>query len=678
MKRKLFVALTVVGALAFTLAMKQAVDNQKPIDPGNFNDKVRAQDDFFEYVNGSWIRNNPIPATEVNWGNFSVLNEKSLSALRSICEEAAKSTNPAGSNAQMIGDFFAAGMDSVSIEKMKFGSLAPELKMINDLKDKKGVTRLLAQLHRQQVSPAFGLYVMADMKNSNVNAVYVFPSGMGLPEKSYYLGADMAALREKYREHVKNMFILMGDDAAVAQKNADAVLKIETALADSSLSAVEQRDQERQYNKMTIAALGTLCPSVDWKNYCQQLGAPAFGELIVSNPAYMKQVNHLMITESLDAWKAYYRWHLVHSVAPKMHEAVTAENFNFYGMVLTGAKKQQPRWKRVLSATEGALGEALGQEYVKKNFSAESKKRVNIMVDNLIEAYKVRIKSRTWMSEETKTAALAKLDRIIRKLGYPDKWRDYKGLQVDRKSYVRNYFRSNQFDVAWNLGKLSKPVDKEEWGMSPSTVNAYYNPSYNEIVFPAAIMQPPFFNPDADDAVNYGAMGAVIGHELTHGFDDQGAMFDAEGNMKNWWTQADMKNFSERTKMLSNQFSVYVAIDSLNLHVNGDLTLGENIADLGGLTIAYYAYKRSLEGKPAPAKIDGFSGEQRFFISWAQGWRNSQRPNALINMVKTNPHSPAKFRVLGPLSNMPEFYTAFEVKEGDKMYRKQEERIEIW
>jgi putative endopeptidase len=520
--------------------------------------------------------------------------------------------------------------------------------------------------------------VMADMKDSKVNMPYLFQGGTGLPERDYYFADDLKAFREGYKTHLHNMFVLMGDDEATAQKNADMVFDFEKKLADSSMTAVEMRDQEKQYNKMTIPEVKKLAPDFAWPVYFKALGAPEMKEIIVAQPSFMRQFNHMITSEPIAAWKAYLRWHLVHLCAGKLYKPVADENFHFYGTVLSGAQKQQPRWKRVLSTTDGALGEALGQLYVEKNFSQESKNRVNVMVDNLMAAYTERINTRDWMSDPTKKAALAKLGTILRKLGFPDKWRDYSGLTINRKSYVMNFLHSNAFDVTYNLNKLNKPVDRMEWGMTPATINAYYNPSNNEIVFPAAIMQPPFFDPKADDAVNYGAMGAIIGHELTHGFDDQGSMFDSEGNMKNWWSEQDTKNFEEKTGKLVNQFNSFVAIDSLNLHVNGELTLGENIADLGGLTIAYYAYKHSLIGKPVPEKIDGFTGEQRFFMSWAQGWRNSQRPNALINQVKTNPHSPAKFRVLGPLSNMQEFFDAWNVKPTDKMYRAPEDRVLIW
>jgi putative endopeptidase len=681
MKLKLFVLLPVaaVGLLtAFSYADKASSTPNDAIDIANFDQSVRPQDDFYQYVNGTWLKNNPIPATENSWGNFNVLAEKSRKNLKAICEESAAAANAPGSNGQKIGDFYASGMDSAAIEKEKFSPIQSYLDEINAVKKPADLTKVIADLHNVQIGAGFGTYVMADMKDSKTNILYFFQGGTGLPEKEYYFSKDMKSYQDEYVKHIHNMFVLLGDNEATATKNADAVFKFECLLADSSMGAVELRDQEKQYNKMPAKDLGKLTPGFDWDLYFKTLGAPKLNEVIVSQPAFMRQFGKMMKDQPINTWKAYLRWQLVHGCAPKLHAAVSDENFNFYGKMIGGALQQQARWKRVLASTEGALGEALGQLYVQKHFSQEAKDRVNVMVDNLMAAYKERIQTRDWMSDSTKKAALAKLSTILRKLGFPDKWRDYSGLKITRESYCQNYLASNRFDVAYNLQKLNKPVDRMEWGMTPATVNAYYNPSNNEIVFPAAIMQPPFFDPNADDAVNYGAMGAVIGHELTHGFDDQGSMFDPEGNMVNWWSEKDHENFKKRTDRLVAQFNDFVVIDSMNLHVNGELTLGENIADLGGLTIAFHAYKHSLEGKPVPAKINGFTGEQRFFISWAQGWRNMQRPKALINQVKTNPHSPAKFRVLGPLSNITEFYEAFGVKEGDKMYRKPEDRIQIW
>lgn len=661
-------------SLAMTLALIE-----KPIDKLNFNDAVRPQDDFYEYVNGTWLKNNPIPATESSWSNFNALDEKSRKAQREICENAAaNNTAKEGTNEQKIGAFYASGMDTLAIEAEKFNPLKAQLDMIDGIKSKADYTTTIARLHQIQVGVPFGVYVMADLKNSVMNAFYLGQSGMGLPEKDFYLGDAMESYRTAYRDHVMQMFLLLGDKKEVADQNSKYVLEMETELAAGSMSAVEQRDAEKQYNVKNYDGLKELAPNMDWPTYFNLMGLGRVEQYIVTQPEFMVATSKMMDSKPVEAWKAYFRWHLIHSFAGYLHKPVVDENFRFYGTFMSGAKKQQPRWKRVLRATDGALGEAIGQEYVKKHFSEESKKRVNEMVNNLIAAYEERINQLPWMGAETKKAAKQKLAMITRKLGFPDKWRDYSGLSVNRTSYLGNILASNRFDMEYMLGKANEKVDKSEWGMTPATVNAYYNPTNNEIVFPAAIMQPPFFNADADDAVNYGAMGAVIGHELTHGFDDEGSHFDGEGNLVEWWQETDRKQFNERTAKLVNQFNNFVAVDSLKLTVNGELTLGENIADLGGLTIAYYAFKRSLKNKKDVKKIDGFTPEQRFFISWAQGWRNNMRTGALINMVKTNPHAPAKFRVIGPLSNMKEFYEAFGVKESDKMYRKPEERVEIW
>jgi putative endopeptidase len=675
---KVIISLALVGFVGF--AMKEAILGVG-IDPKDINSKYRAQDDFYGYVNSIWIGRNPIPASENSWGNFNDLQDKSQKALQAIClDMAAKKNAVAGSNEQLIGDFFAAGMDTNAIDKYKFTVVAEEFKMIEKLETKKGIAELLAKLHLMQVNAGFGFYVMSDLKNSNENAVYVGQSGMGLPEREYYLSDEMREIKTQYVEHIMSMFVLSGEDKNAALRHADMAFAIEKQLADSSLSAVEQRDIERVYNKMSIGELQSRTALFSWEIYLQNLGMTNVNEVIVDNPKFFERFNSLIASDAitLEDWKAYFKWRFINLIAGKMHKEVADENFRFWGTVMNGTKTQQPRWKRVMSVTEGALGDALGQIYVQRHFSESAKKRVNEMVDNLTAAYEQRIKTRDWMGESTKTQAIAKLHKIMRKLAFPDTWRSYKGLSVSRESYVRNFLNSNKFDVAWILGKFGKPVDKTEWGMTPATINAYYNPTYNEIVFPAAIMQPPFFDEKADDAVNYGAMGAVIGHELTHGFDDQGSLFDGDGNMTNWWTDTDRSNFEAKTKMLVDQFNSFVAIDSINLHVNGELTLGENIADLGGLTISYYAFQMAQKKNPQPKQIDGFTPNQRFFISWAQAWRNSQRPKSLMNMVKTNPHSPARFRVIGPLSNMKEFYEAFNVKEGDKMWRKQEERVDIW
>jgi len=442
------------------------------------------------------------------------------------------------------------------------------------------------------------------------------------------------------------------------------------------MGRIELRDPDKQYNKLTKVDFFNKQANLDLNSYIVAAGATApFIDVIVRQPLYFDKLNQVINTVSIADWKTYLRWCTAHQTASFLSAAFVKENFSFYSATLQGAKEMKPRWKRVSATIDGSIGEALGQIFVDKYFDAESKKKVNTMVDNLFTAFKERINTRVWMSDVTKQKALEKLGKIMRKLGYPDKWKDYSTLDIKNDSYVANVLRSNHYEYKRMIDKIGKPVDKTEWGMSPPTVNAYYNPSYNEIVFPAGIMQPPFFNAKADDAANYGVMGAVIGHELTHGFDDQGAKYDADGNLKDWWTAEDMKNFESRTGLVREQFDAYVAIDTL--HVNGQLTLGENIADLGGLTMSYYAYKLSLKGAKSKV-IDGFTGEQRFFIAWAQGWKTLSRDEALKQLIATNPHSPGNFRVLGPLSNMKEFYEAFNVKEGNKMYRPDNKRAEIW
>lgn len=656
-----------------------APDGNKAIDTANFDTDVRPQDDFYTYVNGLWIQNHPVPKTESSWSTFNELSDKSKNAIRTIVETAAANkAAKAGTNTQRIGDFYASGMDSAAVEKAAFTPLAEDFAAIEKMKTTADLWQVMAAQHKIQIGSGFGFAVFSDFKNSSLNVPYITQSGTVLPDKDYYFSKDegMDELRAEYVKHIGAMLSLAGDKGVMAEQNAKAVMNIETMFADSSMTSEAQRNIEIQYNKMTLAEISKQCPSFNWTEYYKSIGANGMKEIIVTQPAFIRQFNAMIGKVSLADWKSYFRWQLVHGVAGKMHKAVVDENFHFFGTVMSGAEVQQPRWKRVLGTTEGALGEALGEEYVKKHFSADAKKRVNDMVTNLFAAYEERIMSRPWMGDDTKKKAIEKLHAINRKLGYPDKWRDYTGLDIKRDSYVKNYLRSNRFDFNWMLGKMNKAVDKSEWGLTPQTINAYYSPTSNEIVFPAAIMQPPFFNPDADDAVNYGSIGAVIGHEITHGFDDQGATFDASGNLVNWWTENDLKNFNARTGMLEAQFNKYSPLEGVS--VNGKLTLGENIADLGGLTMAYYAFKKSLEGKPAPAKIDGFTAEQRFFISWAQGWRNNSKPEALKMMVKTNPHSPSKFRVIGPLSNMTEFYQAFDVKEGDQMYLRPEARAQIW
>ena len=649
------------------------------IDIANIDSTAKPTDDFYQFVNGTWIKNNAIPESESRWGSFNELEKLNKAKLLTILQDAsADKTAKAGSNTQKIGDFFSVAMDSVKLNKDAITPLNDEFAAIENVKTSEDLIKEVAHLHTIGVGAMFGGYIGQDPKISSQYVTQLGQGGISLPDRDYYTNKDERTLgiQKAYKSHLVNMFVLLGDKKDVAEKNAKTVYDIETNFAKSSMTNIEMRDPVKQYNKKSFKLLAEMTPNFNWQTYFEAIGLKAVDTVIVAQPEFFKQFNASLKSVSINDWKTYLRWGLIDGMASKLSDNFVNEHFDFYGKKLLGIPALKPRWKRALEATDGSLGDALGQIFVEKYFTQESKNRVGEMVKNLIAAYRVRIASRDWMSEETKKAANLKLDKVMLKLGYPDKWKDYSALDIKRDSYVQNYMRANVYLFKEMADKLGKPVDRTEWGMTTPTINAYYNPSMNEIVFPAGIMQPVFFNPDADDAVNYGSMGAIIGHELTHGFDDQGAQFDADGNLKNWWTEKDKSNFKMKTDILVSQFNNYIAIDSM--HVRGELTLGENIADLGGLTISYYAFKKSLEGKPAPEKIDGFTAEQRFFLAWAQGWRGNMRAEYLKNMVQTNPHSPGNFRVNGPPSNMQEFYDAFGVKEGDKMYRPKAERAEIW
>ena len=523
----------------------------------------------------------------------------------------------------------------------------------------------------------FHFSVDQDEKQSTRYAIQFGQGGLGLPERDYYLGDsdDSKRIRTAYQEHVAKMLELLGDSPKDAAAGAETVLKIETKLAEASRKPVDLRDREAQYNKMNLKELAELVPSVKWNAYWRAVDVQNPEDCIVGQPEFMKRVNELLSSVPLDQWKTYLRWHLIHSTAPYLSEPLEKENFHFFSEVLRGVKEMQPRWKRATNTIDRQMGEALGQLYVEQYFPPAAKKRMDELVKNLMVAYRERIETRDWMSPETKKEALAKLATVMPKIGYPTKWRDYSKLNIGADSYVQNVLRAEAFETARRVSRLHKPVDRDEWDMTPPTVNAYYNPNLNEIVFPAGILQPPFFDPKVDDAKNYGSIGAVIGHEITHGFDDQGSRSDANGNLRNWWTADDRTHFNAKTDKLVKQYNECNPIE--DLHINGKLTLGENLADLGGITIAYAAYQKSLAGKSAPV-VDGFTGAQRFFMGYAIVWRESIRDAELKMMLRTNPHSPDRFRTLVPISNVQAFYDAFNVKPGDKMYRTSDERVEVW
>lgn len=637
---------------------------------------VSPKNDIYKFANGKWLKTQQIPASDGSWGSFNEINERNLANLKALMLDLAKNDKAiVGTNDQKLRDFYLTAMDSTKAEKDGLTPIKTELTSIDLIKTKTDLFKTTALLNKKGISGMLGFYVYSDFKNSNANTCYLGQTGLGLPDKDFYFEAQYEPIKKEYTEHIERMFICLGQTAIEAKANAQIIMKIETELAKVSQNATEQRDVEKQYNPFILKDLKMITPNVNWDIYFTNIGITTPEILVLNQPNFYKGLNNIINTVTIPEWKVFLKWKLISEAAPYLSSNFVNESFKFNGTVLAGKKQMKARYKRVQGATDEALGEALGKLYVDKYFDSNSKKKVNIMVDNLIAAYRVRINSRDWMSAETKAQGQLKLDKIIKKLGFPDTWIDYTKLSIGKTSYWANVVNGRKFQYGRMLAKIGKPVDRMEWGMTPPTVNAYYNPTSNEIAFPAGIMQVPFFDPNADDAFNYGVMGAIIGHELTHGFDDQGAQFDADGNLKMWWSESDYKNFKDKTKLIIEQFNNYKAIDTL--HVNGELTQGENIADLGGLTMAYYAYKKSLNGQKSPM-MAGFTGEQRFFISWAQGWKSLMRDAYLKQMIATNPHSPGNFRAVGPLSNMPEFYEAFDVKEGDGMFIPVAKRVNIW
>jgi putative endopeptidase len=634
--------------------------------------------DFYHFAAGNWLKNNPVPADKSRWSGFEELQERNWKLIREILESSTADKSAARQAPRReVGDFFASAMDTNRLEKLAFKPIETDLKRIERIKSTKALFELIADFHERGIGSLFNDGVSPDAKNSGFYAFHLSQGGLGLPDRDYYLKDDFAKQREDYRAHIAKMFSLLGENATEAAKDAALVFDIETALAKTSRTRVELRDPNANYNKFKIRDFAATNSASAWPGYFRSAGLEKVPDVIVGQPEFFAALDKMMETRPLADWKTYLRWHLLSSTAPYLHRAAEDENFAFYGTKLRGQLEPEPRWQRAAHVIDGSIGEALGELYVQKYFPPSARVRMNELIDNLRAVFRDRLAKLEWMSDSTRSKALAKFERFTQKIGHPDKFRDYSKVTLQRDDYLGNIQRAAAFETRREIARVGKPVDKAEWHMTPQTVNAYFNPLQNEIVFPAGILQPPFFDASADDAVNYGAIGVVIGHEITHGYDDKGREYDAEGNLNDWWTEKDAKEFDGRAQKVVNQYGSYEALPGLK--VNGKLTLGENIADLGGTSIAYEALQRALAKDPSRRKnIDGFTPEQRFFLSLAQVWRTNWREAELRRRITVDPHSPGQFRAIGPHVNLSEFYDAFGIKESAPMWREPELRAKIW
>jgi putative endopeptidase len=638
----------------------------------NIDPSARAQDDFYRYTNGKWLDNTDIPADKSNYGIFTVLADKAREDVQKIIENAGKSDKP---EAIKLADLYASYMDTATIETRGIRVMDGLLAKIDAISDLDSLSAYFGGALRDGISGPFSFFINNDSKQPDRYLSYFYQAGIGLPDRDYYFRDDekSAQTRQAYVEHIATMYDLAGwENGAAAAKT---IMAMESAIAEGHWTRVERRDRDKTYNLHTPNSLAELAPGVNWNAALAAAGMADQGEFVVRNPSYFTHLGELMGKFTLADWQTYARWQVLNTYANVLPQAIDAQNFAFYGTVLKGTEAQEDRWKRAVSTVNGILGEQVGQIYVAEHFPPAAKARMNELVENLREAYRQSILDLEWMGDETKQKAIEKLQKFRPKIGYPDKWKDYSALEIAADDLFGNTLRANRFEYDEQVAKLGAPVNRDEWFMTPQTVNAYYNPSMNEIVFPAAILQPPFFDLNADDAVNYGGIGGVIGHEMGHGFDDQGAKSDGDGVLQNWWTEQDLAEFKARTQQLVQQYNEFTVLDGE--HVNGELTLGENIGDLGGLSIAYKAYQLSLGDQPAP-DMDGFTGDQRFFLGWAQVWARKYRDEELLQRLITDPHSPSVFRTNGVVRNMPEFYRAFDVNEGDQLFLPADQRVKIW
>ncbi|MBT8284418.1 MAG: M13 family metallopeptidase [Flavobacteriaceae bacterium] len=635
---------------------------------------VKPGDNFTAYVNGTWVKNTPIPDDKASYGVGYIVHEESEENVKKIIEESSEGDFPAGSDEQKVGDLFKSYTDFEKRNEIGAVPLQPEFDKVDALENYDDLAQYFAYANKMGINVPLALFVYQDFKNPTIYTVYTWQSGLGLPDREYYLKDDERSkeIQGKYLEHIEKMLTLGG--LPDASSSASAIMNLETTLAEKHLEKEKTRDLVSLYNMFPVDTLSNIMPQFNWTAFLGEAGLDKQDKLGVLMLDYTKALDNIITSTDLDTWKTYLKWSIVDAYASRLNEEMDKQNWEFYSKELRGTKEQRPLWRRGVSVVNGTMGEVVGKVYVKKHFPPEAKERMETLVDNLMKAYEASIKELDWMSDDTKKEALDKLSKFTPKIGYPNKWKEY-DFEIKEDDLFGNLQRSQLYEYNRELAKLGQPIDREEWGMTPQTVNAYYNPTLNEIVFPAAILQPPFFDLNADDAVNYGAIGAVIGHEIGHGFDDSGSTFDGDGAMRNWWTDADKEEFKKRTGALVEQYNSYEVLPGLN--INGEFTLGENIGDLGGLSIALKAYNMSLNGAEAPV-MDSFTGEQRVFIGYAQAWRSKARDEAVRVQINTDPHSPADFRVNGVVRNVPEFYSAFNIQEGDSLYLAPEKRVKIW
>jgi putative endopeptidase len=656
----------------------QAQAPKKLIDPANMDLSVKPGDDFYKYASGTWIKNNPVPAKETRWGSFNELRDFNINAVKSLVEEAAADNSaPAGSVKRRVGDFYAAAMDSVTIEKLGYTPIKPDLARVKAIKDLQGVINEVVYQRTSGISsPMFGFGVSQDRKNVQKYLPSLGQGGTSLADRDYYLKDDPRSqkIRDAYVTYMTTLFSLTGNTPEQAKQKAATVLALEKQFAEAQMSRLEMRDPYKTYNKFAVAEFSKTTPNLNWTALLPKYKVTGQDTVLVSSPKFFTTVDGMLKSVPVADWKTYLEWNVLKGSASSLSSPFVQASFAFT-QAQTGQRVQTPRWQRMASLTDATVGELLGQLYVAKYFKPEAKARMEELIKNLRAAFEIRIKNLDWMSPETKTKALEKLHAFMPKIGYPAKWKNYDGLVINRSTYFKNLQSADQWRYKEMISQLGKPVDRTQFGMTPPTVNAYYSPTMNEIVFPAGILQFPFFSPEADDAVNYGGIGAVIGHEMSHGFDDSGSQYDKDGNLRNWWTKEDREKFEAKTKALGEQFDAYTVVDTI--HVNGKLTMGENIGDLGGLNAAYTAFKMTKQGQ-SNEKIDGFTPDQRFFLSWAQVWRGNILPESAAQLIKTDPHSPGEYRTIGAPVNMDAWYNAFDVKPGDKLYKKPEGRIRMW